>query len=131
MSGPKYQHIVDAVLSKIASGEVAREITLGRIRELTGATDSTARRAASELVSAGILENHPGSPYTVQIDPEEAAAARVDDRPLKDQVADLQREVADLRERIGRIDARLATLAGKPRGGNREQAKATAGGGRR
>lgn len=131
MSGPKYQHVVDAIVSKIASGEVAGEITLSRIRELTGATDSTARRAANELVGSGVLENHPGSPYTVQVSPEEAAAVRTDDRPLKDQVAALQREVADLRERIGRIDARLATLAGQPRGGNRDQAKAAAGGGRR
>jgi DNA-binding transcriptional regulator YhcF (GntR family) len=130
VSGPKYQQIADAVLAKIASGEIDGEITLGRIRDLTGATDSTSRKAANELVSAGILESHPGAPYTVRVTAEGAAAARLDDRPLKDQVAELRQEVDDLRERIGRMDARLATVAGKPRGGNREQAKAAAGGGR-
>lgn len=131
MSGPKYQLAADVILSKIASGEVAGEITLGRMRELTGATDSTSRKAAADLVSAGILESHPGAPYTVRVTAAEAAEARLDSRPLKEQIAELQRELADLRERVGRMDARLATLAGKPRGGNRDRAEATAGGGRR
>lgn len=130
MSGPKYQQIADAVLAKIASGQISGEVTLGRIRELTGATDSTSRKAANELVSAGILESHPGAPYTVRVTAEGAEAARLDSRPLKDQVAELRQELDDLRERVGRMDARLATVAGKPRGGNRDQAKATAGGGR-
>ena len=131
VSGPKYQHVADAILSKIVSGEVAGAITLRRIRELTGATDSTSRSAAKELVSAGILESHPGAPYTVRVTAERAATARLDDRPLKDQVAELRQEVDELRERIGRMDARLATVAGKPRGGNRDQAKTAAGGSRR
>jgi DNA-binding transcriptional regulator YhcF (GntR family) len=130
VSGPKYQQIADAVLAKIASGEIDGEITLGRIRELTGAADATSRRAANELVSAGVLESHPGAPYTVRVTAEGAAAARLDSRPLKDQVAELRQELDDLRERVGRMDARLATVAGKSRGGNRDQAKATAGGGR-
>lgn len=131
MSGPKYQLAADVIVSKIASGEVEGEITLGRIRELTGATDSTSRKAAGDLVSAGILESHPGAPYTVRVSAGEAMEARLDSRPLKDQVAELRRELDELREHIGRMDARLATLAGKPRGGNREQATAAAGGGRR
>ena len=131
MSGPKYQQVADTVLSKIAAGEVGGEITLSRIRELTGATDSTSRKAANELVSAGVLESHPGAPYTVRVTAEGAAAARLDSRPLRDQVAELRQEVDELRERIGRMDARLATVAGKPRGGNRDQAKTAAGGSRR
>lgn len=131
MSGPKYQLAADVILSKVASGEVAGEITLRRIQELAGVTDSTSRMAARYLVSAGILESHPGAPYTVTVTAEGAATARLDSRPLEDQVAELQRELADLRERVGRMDARLATLAGKPRGGSHEQAAATARTGRR
>lgn len=100
MSGPKYRYTVDAIKAKIASGEVTGEITLGRIRELTGATDSTARRTANELVAEGVLENHPGSPYTVVGTPEGVAATRSDDRPLRVQVADLQHQVADLRRDV-------------------------------
>ncbi len=131
MSGSKWQHVADAILSKIASGEISGEVTLGQIRQMTGATDSTSRKAASELVSAGILEGHQGIPYAVRVTPEQAAATRLDDRPLKDQVAELRREVDDLRERIGRMDAQIAAAGVKPHGGNREQAKAAAGGGRR
>jgi len=131
VTGPKYQQIAETVLAKIASGEIDGEITLGQIRKLTGATDSTSRKVTKELVSAGILESHPGAPYTVRVTASEAAAARLDDRPLKDQVAEMRQELNELRERIGRMDARLATVAGKPRGGSRDQAKATASGGSR
>ena len=121
MSGPKYRHTVDAIKAKIASGEVTGEITLGRIRELTGATDSTARRTANELVAEGVLENHPGAPYTVVGTPEGVAATRSDDRPLRVQVADLQQQVADLRrdvppglgETLERIEASLEDLHDK------------------
>ena len=130
MSGPKYQQVADAVLSKIASGEISGEVTLGQVRALTGTTDATSRKAVKELVSAGILENHPGAPYTVQITAEEAAAARLDDRPLKDQVAELRQKLDELTEHVGRMDAQLAEVAGKPRG-SREQPRAAATGGRR
>ena len=147
VSGPKYQHAVEVIKSKIGSGEVVGEITLGRIRELTGATDSTARRTAGELVAEGILENHPGAPYTVVGTPEDVAARQADSRPLRVQVAALQQEVADLRQRVaaidgqaelasrvGRIEANLTALYGQlgreyPRGGRRDRAKAAAGGG--
>lgn len=128
MSGPKYQQVADAVLAMIASGEIGDGITLGRIRELTGATDATSRKAANELVSAGILENHPGAPYTVRVTAEEAAAARLDNRPLKDQIAEMRHELGDLRRRLGHMEAELATMTGKPRGGTREQAKTASGG---
>lgn len=100
MSGPKYRHGADAIKAKIASGEVVGEITLGRIKQLTGATDSTARRAAKELVNEGVLENHPGSPYTVAGTPEDVASMRSDDRPLRTQVAELQRQFAELRRDV-------------------------------
>jgi DNA-binding transcriptional regulator YhcF (GntR family) len=147
VSGPKYQHAVDVIKEKIASGEVTGEITLGRIRELTGATDSTSRRTAKELVDEGILENHPGAPYAV-IGTAEDAAKGTDSRPLKAQVAELQRQVAELRQQVaaqenqselakqvGRIEANLMALYGDlkreyPRGGRRERAKAAASGGR-
>ena len=131
MSGPKYQQIADALLSKIASGEIAGEVTLSQVRALTGTTDATSRKAVKELVSAGILENHPGAPYTVRVTAEEAAAATLDSRPLKDQVAEMRQELDELRERVGRLDARISTLPGKSRGGGRDQQATAANGGRR
>ena len=113
MSGPKYRRGADVIKAKIASGEIVGEITLGRMRELTGATSSTARRAAKELVNEGVLENHPGSPYTVIGTPEDVASTRSDDRPLRMQVAELQRQFAELRRDVppglGEMLERFAT----------------------
>ena len=84
MSGPKYRRGADVIKAKIASGEIVGEITLGRMRELTGATSSTARRAAKELVNEGVLENHPGSPYTVIGTPEDVAEYTIGRPPAED-----------------------------------------------
>lgn len=99
MSGPKYRQTVDVIKELIASGEVSGEITLGRIRELTGATDSTSRRTASELVDEGILENHPGLPYRIVSTPEEAAK-QADTRPAKVQLAEVRKQIAELRSDV-------------------------------
>ena len=129
-AGPEYRRAAEAIKSGIAAGSLSGVLTIPEAQELAGTTYATARKAMEHLTAEGILEGLPGKGYRVLVTPEEAAAARTDDRPLREQVAELQQEMAELRERIGRMDARLATLAGKPRGGNREQARATAGGGR-
>ena len=72
----------------------------------------------------------PGKGVFVKATPAQVASEQQDAKALSEPVAALKHEVADLRERVGRMDARLATVAGKPRGGNRDQAKAAAGGGR-
>lgn len=117
MSGPKYRHTADAIKTKIASGEVAGEITLGRIRELTGATDSTARRAANELVAEGVLENHPGSPYSIVATPAEAIAKRASLDALSEEMAVLREQVGesgqgDLLARVDRLETNLILLYG-------------------
>jgi DNA-binding transcriptional MocR family regulator len=135
VSGPKYRDAVDVIKSKITPGDVGTGITLRRIRELTGATDSTSRRVASELVAEGILENHPGAPYTIIATPEDAASRQPGPEATRAQIAALQDEVAELRQRAGRIEADLAALYGQtghkyPRRGNHDRANAAAGGGR-
>jgi DNA-binding transcriptional regulator YhcF (GntR family) len=110
VSGPKYRHAVDAIKSMIASGEVVGEITLGRIRELTGTTDSTARRTANELVAEGILENHPGAPYAVVAMPEEAVTRQADAKELRRQVTQLREEVQALSARLGAADEKLERI---------------------
>ena len=134
MSGPKYRDAVEAIKSKITPGDVGTGITLRQVREMTGATDATSRRAVSELVAEGILENHPGAPYTIVATPEEAAARKPGDGATQAQIAALQQEAAELRQRIGRLEADLAALYGKtghkhPRRGNHDRATAAAGGG--
>lgn len=126
-----YRRTADEILAMIADGRLGHEFTVPEAAKLTGVKDWAARKAAEHLAERGLIEPHQGSGYRTLVTPEEAATARVDDRPLREQVAQLQKEMAEVRERIGSIDARLATLAGKPRGGNRDQAKAAAGGGRR
>jgi DNA-binding transcriptional MocR family regulator len=125
VSGPKYRDAVDVIKSKITPGDVGTGITLRQIRELTGATDSTSRRVAKELVTEGILENHPG----------DAAAGKPGDAATQARITALQGEAAELRQRVGRLEADLAALYGQtghkyPRRGSNDRAKAAAGGGR-
>ena len=133
MSGPKYRDVMDVIKSKITPADIGTGITLRRIRELTGATDSTSRRAANELVAEGILENHQGTPYTIVATPEDAASARPGNGAMQAQIAALQQEAAALRQRVGHIEADLADLNAQigrrnPRRGSNDRAKAAAGG---
>ena len=136
MSGPKYQNAMDVIKAKITPGDVGTGITLRQIRGLTGATESTARKAANELVAEGILENHPGAPYTIIATAGDAAARRPGGSAVQAQIAALRNDAADLRQRVGRIEASLADLRakvgrGNSRGGKRDQAEAPADSGQR
>ena len=129
---PLYRRTADEILAMLASGKLGQEFTVPEVARLAGVKDWAARTAAEWLAERGIIEAHQGTGYRSLVTPEEAASARMDGRPLRDQVAELRQEVDDLRERVGRMDARLATVAGKPkRGGNRDQPEAAAGGGHR
>jgi DNA-binding GntR family transcriptional regulator len=144
-TGPEYRRAAAAIKSGIAAGSLSGVLTIPEAQELAGTTYATARKAMEHLATEGILEGMPGKGYRVLITPEQAAASRTDDRPLRDQVAELQQEVAELRKQVGghaelarvvgRIEANLAALYGQlgreyPRGGRRERAEAAAGGGR-
>ena len=134
MTRPKvaiYRRTADEILAMLADGRLGHEFTVPEAAKLTGVKDWAARKAAEHLAERGLVEPQQGTGYRALVTPEEAAALQVDDRSLRAQVAELRQEVDELRERIGRMDARLATVAGKPRGGNREQAKAATAGSRR
>lgn len=146
---PLYRRTADEILAMIASGKLGLEFTVPEIAKQAGVKDWAARKAAEHLAERGLIEPHQGSGYRTLITPEEAAATRLDERPVRDQVAALQQEVAELRrqvaalsdnaelaKRVGRIEANLIALYGQlqreyPRGGRRERAKAAAGGGQR
>lgn len=145
---PVGRRTADDILAMIASGKLGIEFTVPEAAKLTGVKPWAARKAAEYLAERGLIEPHQGSGYRALITPEEAAAARVDDRSVRDQVAELQQQVAELRKqvaaltgqtelakRVGRIEANLIALYGHvnreyPRGGRHERAKAAAGGGR-
>lgn len=128
---PVYRRTADEILSMIASGKLGQEFTVPEVTARAGVKEWAARKAAEHLAERGLIESHHGSGYRALVTPEEAAASRLDDRPMREQVTELQKELADLRQRTGRIEARLATLAGKSRGGKREQEDTAASDGRR
>jgi DNA-binding GntR family transcriptional regulator len=128
---PIYRRTADEILAMIASGRLGREFTVPEAARMAGVKDWAARKAAEHLAERGLVEPQQGTGYRALVTPEEAAALQVDDRPVREQIAELQRDVTEMRQRLGRMEASLATLTGKPRGGNREQAKAAASGGRR
>lgn len=146
---PAYRQTAEDILGMIASGQLGETFTVPDVARATGAKDWASRKAAEHLAERGLIEPHQGSGYRALVTPEQAAAESIDDRSMRDQVAELQREVGDLRQqiaamgghgdiaaRVGRIEANLVALYGQlgreyPRGGKREQAKAAASGGRR
>lgn len=128
---PAYQQAADEILSMIASGKLGEKFTVPEVARLAGVKDWAARKAAEHLAERGLIEPYQGAGYRSLVTPEEAAASHADDRLIREQVTELQKEMAELRQRTGRIEARLATLAGQSRGGKREQADTAASDGRR
>ena len=145
---PLYRRTADEILAMIASGKLGTEFTVPEAAELAGVKNWAARKAAEHLAERGLIEPHHGTGYRALITPEQAASLQVDDRPIRDQVAELQREVAALRQQVGglegrsdlaasvgRIEANLIALYGQlgheyPRGGARDRARAAASSGR-
>lgn len=95
-----YQQAMDVIKQRIVSGELSGRITLSRIQELTGTTIGTARKTANELVDEGVLESHPGAPYAIEMSAEQVAALQTDHRPAKAQIAEVRRQVAELRGEV-------------------------------
>jgi DNA-binding FadR family transcriptional regulator len=124
---------MDLIRSRIASGEYP---TGGKIPSTAawindGWSRDTTRTAITRLQRDGILEGHEGKGVFVKATAEQARQEQASLEALTEEVGRLRQEVADLRERVGRQAAQLATLIKKPRGGKREQAEAAADGGRR
>lgn len=128
---PIYRQTAGKILAMLADGRLGREFTVPEAAKLTGVKDWAARKAAEHLAERGLIEPQQGTGYRALVTPEEAAALQVDDRSVREQIAELQQDISDLRQRLGRMEASLATLTGKPRGGKRDQAKAAADSGRR
>lgn len=127
---PLYRQTAEEILAMIAAGKLGAEFTVPEVAKAAGVKDWAARKATEHLAQRGLVEPHQGTGYRALVTPEEAAALQVDDRPVREQIAELQRDMTDMRQRLGRMEASLATLTGKPRGGGREQAKTAAGGAR-
>jgi len=107
---PAYRRTADEILAMIASGKLGHEFTVPEAAKLSGAKPWAARKAAEHLAERGLIEPHQGSGYRAQITPEEAAAARADDRTVRDQVAKIQQEVAALRQQVTELDGRVNDL---------------------
>ena len=125
----KYQQIADGLRAQIEAGEFPVGAQLPSIETLQsayGAAKGTIDHALAVLRELGLVETRHGSgSFVLRELPDEPEADK-----LAGQVAELQKELAELRQRTGRIEARLATLAGQSRGGRREQENTAASDGR-
>ena len=128
---PIYRRTADEILAMIAAGKLGQQFTVPEVEERAGVNRYAARKAAELLAERGLIEPYQGKGFRALVTPEEAAASRVDDRPMREQVTELQRELAELRQRTGRIEARIATMTGQLPRGRREQANTAASDGRR
>ena len=122
---PKYRQIAADLLARIEAGEYpvgSQMPTKDELMTSYGAALATVDGALRVLAKLGMVESRQGSGTFVLAQ----QAAEVEADQLAKQVAELQKELAELRQRTGRIEARLATLAGQSRGGRREQANTAA-----
>lgn len=126
----KYRQIAADLRARIERGEWPVDAQMPTLPELGAhyrAAGGTIAKALDVLNDLGMAETVQGMGTFVRTPPPE----RSEYEELRKQVAELRQEVTELRERVGRIDARLATVAGKPRGGARDQATAAASSGKR
>lgn len=126
----KYRQIAADLRARIEGGEFpvgSQMPTKDELMKSYGAALATVDNALRVLRKLEMVESRQGSGTFVLAQ----QAAEVEADQLGGQVAELQKEVAELRQRTGRIEARLATLAGQSRGGKREQANTAASDGRR
>ena len=110
---PAYRRIADEILSMIASGKLGQEFTVPEAATVAGVKYSAARSAAEYLAREGVIESYQGSGYRALVTPGEAAGSRPDDRPFRVKVAELQHQVADLREAQERIESNFEDLCDK------------------
>lgn len=123
--GPSYQQVVDDIRSRITSGELAVGAMIPSTADLKqqyGLSETVVRRAVRELQDHGVLVGHPGKGVYVKALPDEADGENASIKELSVQVTEVREQIGDLIERVGRMEATLATAVGRSRGGKREQA---------
>jgi DNA-binding FadR family transcriptional regulator len=119
--GPDYRQVMNLIRDGIMSGgwPVGSVIpSTPELMRLTGKSITPVRRAVQRLEADGVLEGHPGKGVFVRALPADADRERAD-------LEAVGGELADLRARVGRLEAILMNLHVKlgieyPHGGAHE-----------
>lgn len=115
-AGPDYRKVIDLIRDRITSGEWPADTMIPsttELRELTGLSITSVRRAVDQLQKDGILIGHPGKGVFVLALPEDADRERVNTEMIGKRLEELKEQVADypdLRARVGRMEAILVDL---------------------
>jgi DNA-binding GntR family transcriptional regulator len=110
---PRYVQIADDLRGQIAAGVYPPGGKLPSNKDLTeqyGVADGTIRAALEELRGEGIVETQSTLGTFVTSKPETAAPGRLDLKAAGERLAELQREVQELRSRVGRMEAIIVNL---------------------
>ena len=103
---PRYRQVADDLRARIGDGLYpvgARLPTKPKLMEHYGVALGTLDKAIEVLRKAGLVETQQGSGMYVR----EPVPERAEDDTVRDQVTEMQKELADLRQRVGRIEASL------------------------
>lgn len=135
--GTEYGRLMDLILSRIASGEYPTNSQIPSTAQWEAESWSrdTVRTAITKLQADGILVGQPGKGVFVKATPEQVASERQDIKALTGQIAEFERQLRELRETVGRMEASLIDLYGKsgyeyPRDDGSDGPRAAAGRGR-
>ena len=107
---PRYVQIADDLRGKITAGTYAPGSKLPSNKELTeqyGVADGTIRAALEELRDEGIVETQSPLGTFVTSKAPSPAGERLDLKTAGERLAELQREVRELRGRVGRLEAMI------------------------
>jgi DNA-binding GntR family transcriptional regulator len=113
---PRYVQIADDLRGKITAGAYAPGSKLPSNKDLTeqyGVADGTIRAALEELRGEGVIETQSTLGTFVTSKPGSSAPARLDLKAAGERLAELQREVQELRSRIGRMEAIVLNLTSR------------------
>lgn len=132
-TAPRYVQIADDLRGKITAGAYPPGSKLPSnkdLREQYGVAEGTIRAALEELRGEGIVETQSTLGTFVTSDPA-AAPTRLDLKAAGEQLAELQREMDEMRSRIGRMEAIIVNLTKRsglpnPFGGAHDEAGKTA-----